>query len=350
MSGLAETIALRTPPTRDRALDAMRALAIFGVVAGHWMGSAWSPTLRISSPLVFMPELVPLTWLFQMLAVFFLVGGYVAARGAHDAAWVGARMRRLLTPVLPLLAVWAAALAIAAPWVPYRTLRAFALPALGPLWFLAVFAALTALTPWLVKLVRVRHAVWLVVALVAVVDVGRFMVAPWLGWVNVGAAWLVPYLLGLVWARDGLSRRAAGWIAAGGALATVALVGWFGYPASMVGVTGARVSNLSPPTLAAVTFGLAQAGLAVLVRPALGRLMRRPRLWAVVALANLHAMRVFVWHMTVLVAVVVLFGLYGTPSTWSWLGSRLLLVVALASAAVLMTWCRQRFDFGRRSL
>jgi fucose 4-O-acetylase-like acetyltransferase len=347
--GLVETIERRTPATRDRALDAMRALAIFGVVAGHWLGSAWTPQRRISSPLAFMPELIPLTWGFQMLAVFFLVGGYVAARAAHDRPWVLTRMRRLLLPVVPLLGVWACVLAVAAPWVPYRTLRAFALPALGPLWFLAVFAALTALTPWLL---RVRRAAWLMVAVVLVVDVARFALgAPaWLGWVNVGAGWLVPYLLGLCWARDGLHRRTAIRMAAGGALATAVLIVWFGYPASMVGVTGARVSNLSPPTLAAVTFGLAQVGVAVLARPSLARLMRRPRLWAVVALANIHAMRVYVWHMSVLVAVVVVFGLYGTPSSYSWLGSRLSLVGILASAAVLMTWCRQRFDFGRRSL
>ena len=63
---------------------------------------------------------------------------------------------------------------------------------------------------------------------------------------------------------------------AAGAGATAALIAWAGYPASMVGVNGARISNLNPPTLAAVTFGVAQVGLALLLRPALARVMRRP--------------------------------------------------------------------------
>ncbi|MGW8388894.1 hypothetical protein ACWGMW_16005 [Streptomyces albidoflavus] len=55
----------------------------------------------------------------------------------------------------------------------------------------------------------------------------------------------------------------------------------------MVGVPGAEVSNLNPPTLAAVTFGLAQCGLALLLRRPLRRALRRPVAWAAVALVNL---------------------------------------------------------------
>jgi hypothetical protein len=45
----------------------------------------------------------------------------------------------------------------------------------------------------------------------------------------------------------------------------------------MVGVNGAHISNLNPATLAAVSFGIAQCGLALLLRDRLARLMRR--LW-----------------------------------------------------------------------
>src|SRR5437868_1977382 len=48
----------------------------------------------------------------------------------------------------------------------------------------------------------------------------------------------------------------------------------------MVGVNGARISNLNPPTLAAVTFGIAQCGLALLLRDRLVLLAGRvPRLY-----------------------------------------------------------------------
>ena len=71
----------------------------------------------------------------------------------------------------------------------------------------------------------------------------------------------------------------------------------------MVGVNGARISNLNPPTLAVVTFGIAQVGLALLLRQLLARWMRRPVAWAAVAMANLSAMTLFLWHQTAFLAV-----------------------------------------------
>src|SRR3984957_3724535 len=82
---LARRVDAATPPHRDRAVDALRALAIAGVIGGHWLVTALvlSPHGRLSdsSPLASMPWLAPLSWVFQTLAVFFLVGGYSAARG-----------------------------------------------------------------------------------------------------------------------------------------------------------------------------------------------------------------------------------------------------------------------------
>ncbi len=117
---------------------------------------------------------------------------------------------------------------------------------------------------------------------------------------------------------------------AGGAAATAALVLWAGYPASMVGVNGAKISNLNPPTLAVVTFGIAQVGLALLLRPVLARWMRRPVAWAVVATANLSAMTLFLWHQTAFLAVTMgglligrLPGLHTAPSAPLWVAERL---------------------------
>jgi len=71
----------------------------------------------------------------------------------------------------------------------------------------------------------------------------------------------------------------------------------------MVGVNGAHISNLNPPTLAAVSFGIAQCGLALLLRDRLARLMRRPLAWAGIALVNLSAMTLFLWHQTAFITV-----------------------------------------------
>jgi hypothetical protein len=202
---------------------------------------------------------------------------------------------------------------------------------LDPLWFLCVFAGLTALTPLAVALVR-RFGAWaalLPAALVAGVDAARFGLGGpgWLGWLNVGAGWLVPYLLGIAWARGSFRGwRVPAAMLAGGVAATAALVTWAGYPASMVGVNGERISNLNPPTLAAVTFGMAQVGLVLLLRPALARLMRRPVAWAAVALANLSAMTLFLWHQSAFLAVNLagsligrLPGLLTAPATPLWI-------------------------------
>jgi len=79
---LARRIDAATPPQRDRAVDALRALAIAGVIGGHWLVTALvtssshhGTVLRDDSPLASMPWLAPLSWVFQTLAVFFLVGG-----------------------------------------------------------------------------------------------------------------------------------------------------------------------------------------------------------------------------------------------------------------------------------
>ncbi|MEU6741036.1 acyltransferase family protein [Streptosporangium sandarakinum] len=340
LAAFATRIEAATPAGRDRGVDALRALAVAGVVTGHWLVTAWAPlpggTVRVSSPLTYMPWLTPASWVLQTLAVFFFVGGYAAARSLRSAAgyrvWVRARMRRLLRPVgLPAL-VWAGVAAgLAVGGMPIGPIRSLVQPAVGPVWFLAVFAALTAATPLLraAPLTVAGSAA----AVVLAADAVRFGLGgpSWPGWVNVVAGWLVPYALGVARAGGALtSRRVAAGMLAAGAAGTAALVVWFGYPASMVGVTGAKVSNLGPPTLAVVCFGVAQVGLALLVREPLARLMRRPRLWAAIALVNLSAMTVFLWHQTVLAATALvalrlggLPGLVEAPTGPAWLAHRL---------------------------
>ena len=315
---LARRVDAATPPQRDRAVDALRALAIAGVIGGHWLvtalvtgSSGHSTVLHDDSPLASMPALAPLSWIFQTLAVFFLVGGYSAARGYRGGyrTWLRKRLIRLARPVAALAAVWVpVTLGMCLAGVPAATVRTLLFLVISPLWFLGVYAVLTALTPAALWLVR-RFGAWAAafgVAVVAAADLVRFGLSgpSWVGWVNLPAGWLVPYLLGIAWALGSLrGRRVPALMLAGGVAATAALIGWAGYPASMVGVNGAHISNLNPPTLAAVTFGIAQCGLALLLRDRLARLMRRPLAWAGVALVNLSAMTLFIWHQTAFITV-----------------------------------------------
>src|SRR5690242_257192 len=310
---LARRIDAATPPHRDRAVDALRALAIAGVIGGHWLVTALVPGSHLTdtSPLASMPWLAPVSWIFQTLAVFFLVGGYSAARGYRGGylPWLRKRMIRLARPAAALVAVWfPVTVGMILAGVPAATVHTVLFLVISPLWFLGVYAVLTALTPAAMWLVR-RFGAWAAAfpaAVVALSDLARFGLhgPAWVGWVNVVAGWLVPYLLGIAWTQGLLrGRRVPAHMLAAGAAATAALIAWAHYPASMVGVNGAHISNLNPPTLAAVSFGIAQCGLVLLLRDRLARLMRRPLAWAGIALVNLSAMTLFLWHQTAFITV-----------------------------------------------
>ncbi|MFE1174037.1 acyltransferase [Streptomyces sp. NPDC058773] len=367
MRELIRRIEAATPEDRDRGVDALRAFAMLGVMLGHWLVTALvadSGRVRAVSPLGLLPQLTPASWLFQTLAVFFLVGGRMAAqsftaaraRGGTYRRWLGARTARLFRPVVAVLVVWslvAGGLLVAGAGL--ETVGALGGLALSPLWFLLVFAVLTAATPLVARL----HPLW-PLAVVLHIDLIRFGLGGpvWLGWVNVAAGWLVPYCLGTAWSRGGLRGRATGWVLLlGGAVATAALVLWGGYPASMVGVPGAALSNLNPPTLAAATFGLAQCGAALLLLGPLRRLMCRPAVWAAVALMNLSAMTLFLWHQTAMMAVTAvglltggfLPGLHTVPDGVGWVVARLAWLPVFALALLVCRSAFHMYEQGRRA-
>lgn len=365
MRELVRRIESATPPDRDRAVDALRGLAILGVVCGHWLVTALvadSGTVRGASPLQYMPQFTPVSWVFQTLAVFFLVGGQVGAKGYVSARargesygrWLRARLGRLFRPVAVVLVVWTvAACVMLASGVDLDTVRALGKLVWSPLWFLLVFAVLTAATPLVMRL----HPLW-PLAVVLHVDLFRLGLdgPAALGWLNVAAGWLVPYCLGAAWARGGLRSRRTGWaLLLGGAGTTAALVLFAGYPASMVGVPGGELSNLDPPTLAVVTFGLAQCGAALLLLGPLRRVLARPAVWAAVALVNLSAMTVFLWHQTAMIVVTstVLFiggplpGLHTVPDGPLWVLARLAWLPVFALALLVFRHAFGAYEQGR---
>ena len=225
--GLAARIDAATPAHRDRAVDALRALAIVGVILGHWMVTALVLThgrsgdmLHDASPLAAMPALIPVSWIFQTLAVFFCVGGYSAARSYSGGyrAWLRKRLVRLSRPVAVLAAVWVPLITgLYLGGVSHATLHTVVTLVLDPLWFLGVYAGLTAMTPLAVALVRRfgAAAALIPLAVVAAVDAVRFGLGGpsphgWIaavGWINVVAGWMVPYLLGIAWGRGAFARR-----------------------------------------------------------------------------------------------------------------------------------------------
>ncbi|WP_433795652.1 acyltransferase family protein [Actinoplanes sp. CA-252034] len=325
---LAARIEAATPAHRDRTIDALRAVAIVGVVLGHWLVSAIvSDPARPSawhgaSPLQDRPALIPATWLLQTLGLFFFAGGYAAARssggiGGNAAArdgrtggmprWLGARLARLARPVAVLAAVWLPAwLLLSVTGAPDSTLHVVRSLLVHPMWFLLVFIALTVLAP-LLRAAVARYRLWSLLpslALVVLCDVTRHLdTAQWLHPIATVGGWAAPYLLGIALARDVLPRRAGLVLLPGGVAAGAGLVLLAGYPASAVGVPGDGWSNLDPPSLFALALAAAQLGVFLLVRDRLGGWLRRPAVWAPVAGLNLAAMTVYCWHQSALLLV-----------------------------------------------
>ncbi|MDA2808665.1 acyltransferase family protein [Nocardiopsis suaedae] len=361
-----------TPSDRERALDGLRAVGVGGIVLGHWLVTAlvlWGDGgLRISSPLRDLPELAPLSWVLQTLALFFLVGGYVSAlalrrareRGESDRSWLQARARRLGRPVVLVAAVWgAAAVLLAAAGVPEATVRSLVLLILQPLWFIGVYLAATLLTPLAVAAER-RVGPWAAAALVvpvAATDLLLYgpwgaLVPAWAGFASVLPAWLASYLLGISWAGGRLPRPLAWGLVAGGAAALAVLVLALGYPASAVGLPGADRSNLNPPSLFVPALAAVQTGAAVLLRGPLERLLHRPAAWAPVAVLNLGALTVFCWHLTAAslpalaaaAAGAPVAGLTSAPDDWGWVAARLAWLPVFALVLAVLCGAFRRFE------
>ena len=86
-----------------------------------------------------------------------------------------------------------------------------------------------------------------------------------------------------------------------------------------------------------MSFGIAQCGLALLLRDRLARLMRRPLAWAGIALVNLSAMTLFLWHQTAFITVSSagllagrVPGLLTAPTSGLWVAERLAWLPAFA--------------------
>ena len=113
----ARELAERTPARRNRSVDFLRAASITVVVVGHWLMAAAFVSggrLQLADMLHLAPWTQWLTWAFQVMPLFFIVGGYSngisweAARrdGRGYGLWIATRLRRLVGPIVPLLVLW----------------------------------------------------------------------------------------------------------------------------------------------------------------------------------------------------------------------------------------------------
>jgi hypothetical protein len=310
----------RTPEDRNRYVDFLRALSILAVVLGHWLISA--PYFDQGSPAYsHLLDLAPwsrwLTWLFQVMPVFFFVGGFsngvswesAQRKALHYGDWFDSRARRLIGPVLPLLLAWGAMVAVAhSNGVGPGMIGIGSKVALVPVWFLAVYIMVVALVP-------LTHAAWkrlgfvsvlIPVGAAALVDTAFFAGGlRALGWLNYPFVWLAVHQLGYAW-RDG--RLTGGRMGAPlfvvGAVSLVGLTHFGPYPLSLVGVPSDEISNTLPPKLPLLALAAAQIGLVLLLEAPVRRFLAHRVPWAVTILINGMIMTIFLWHSTVMMLLV----------------------------------------------
>ncbi|WP_089115470.1 acyltransferase [Streptomyces sp. SS07] len=358
MGSSVRELAGATPATRDRYVDLLRVASLGAVVLGHWLMAAVTPD-GVGNLLAVVPALQPLTWLLQVMPVFFFVGGFSHAlsyrsllrkrpEGSEDSvysAFLRARLQRLLRPTMVFVLVWGAAALLVQLLGGGGGLTGVTLRMVTqPLWFIGIYLAMVAFTPPLLRLhERYGWGAFAGLAGAAVaVDVLRFAAGvPYVEFLNFAFVWLAVHQLGFLRADGRIRLRRAALLAGGGLVTAAALVALGPYPLSMVGMPGEKVSNMAPPTLALLAHGLWLVGAVELLRAPAARLLERPRVWRTVVTANGVAMTAFLWHLTAM------FGVYGallaldadlpepaSAAWWAQVPLRLALAAALTAALV----------------
>ncbi len=310
-------LAAATKSDRNRAVDFYRAAAMVAVAVGHWaaIAIAVSPDgdLLTGNALELAPSMSWITWLFQVMPLFFVVGGFSSAvsldshlsKNGRPQDWVAARLRRMAAPAIVLAGTWLAIIGVAAVAGVGGLALAASVAAAIPLWFLANYTIDTAIAPWLYPAFRKNPAKVAAIGLGAfglleVLRLEGFHTIAQLNWV---IGWLLFQVAGFAW-REGLLPKGRAMAATAGALWIAAITAVVGpYPMTMVHVPGIENSPTHPPSLALMLFGAAYSATALAAAPRVSKaLAERPRAWAAVVAANAISLSVYLWHFTAAVA------------------------------------------------
>jgi hypothetical protein len=313
-----------TPVDRDRAIDVIRIAALVAVVVGHTVMATstidddvfiWSNLLTDS--VVFQA----LTWVFQIMPLFFFAGVAASVNSWHPdiswGNWLMCRCTRLYRPVFSYLAFWISALAVLRYFLPEHVYEPIAGISIQLLWFLGAYVLVLAAVPVLSRITsrgRLVASVAGVYALIALVDAIRVNldVPAAVGYVNL-VAWLIPGILGIGYRRGLLARRATALLGMAMLVVNIALM-WAGpYELSLVGIESQHLKNMTPPSLLLAGHAIMMCAFAIAAAPAIARWARRPRVWWLTAIGNSGAMTLYLWHIPVLLGLHLVFDYLGHP-------------------------------------
>ncbi|HYM66980.1 MAG TPA: acyltransferase family protein, partial [Patescibacteria group bacterium] len=314
------------------------------------------------------PAFWPLTWIFEVLPLFFFVGGFANYTSytrprltGPQAGFHERRLRRLLQPTLVFLAVWVGIEVVlnllgAGGDGPIRSMRIGYITPFESLWFLGVYLVVVVLSPATIRLHRRFGAAVPAVlfAAVAVVDaVANVTGVPNVQLANIPLVWLLPHQLGYFYADGRLARESPRRLLAVAAAALVVTALLTSLPFYGRNLIDSKVAilGISAPTVPFAVMCIGVVAGALAARPALNRWLALPRLHGLVGRLNSVVMTVFLWHMTAFFGILwLLYGL-GLPmparpdAEWWW--ERPLYVILPAVALVPLVWLFARFERSR---
>jgi fucose 4-O-acetylase-like acetyltransferase len=346
-------LADETPKSRNRYVDLLRAVAIVMVVVGHWLATSVvysNGDLDGHSVLELFDWTHYFSWVFQIMPVFFLVGGYANAaslgshyrRGGDYLGWVLGRTDRLVRPTTAFFCALIASSGIATiAGVEARMIGLAIWTASIPIWFLAVYLGIVSLAPLMYFLHnQFRFFIPLLLTLLVVsVDIARIgFEVPNVGAANHLLVWLCIHQFGYIWCDDRIALRPKlnGLFAAGAFLLLILLVSLGPYPVSMVNIPGQELQNQSPPSFALLVFACMQVNLVLMFsRPGQNWLTETQYPWIAVIGINSVILTLFIWHMLAAVIGAALLypsGMMPQPRIGSamWYLSRIPWIIALS--------------------
>lgn len=340
---------------RDRAIDVARLSALVVVMFGHCallLATIDSDGLWIGNILGELPALTPITWVVQVMPLFFFAGGAAAAYGWHPGtpwgSWLVRRAQRLCRPVFWYLAFWSAALVVARLILGDASADRLGRECVALLWFLGVYLVTIAFVPALTRL----HSAGAVAAVIgglvlaaAGVDQIRFAVgSAEAGVGNFLIVWLIPVAIGVAYARK-LIRPAVALLTAAVALtAQVLLALTETYEVPLV-TTGSShgVSNVSPPTVLLAVHCIWMSCVFVAAAGLVERWAQRPKVWYVIAVGNSGAMTLYLWHIPAIAVATFALNAFGldaydvhAPDFWPMLALRAAVFAVVMFATFLL--------------
>ncbi len=329
---------------RDRVLDATKAFALVCVVVGHSLAWHITDSGAPTNVLEVEPRLVVLTWLFQVLPLFFAAGAVsnAASFRAHGRSpFLAVRTLRLVTPVLVYTGVWTLLLLPFAGMAPLVGSAGSFLSQL--LWFAGVYLLVVAAVPLTIRWIPhplVTTALWF--AAVAAVDVIRISGGPdAISWLNLLLVWGLMHQIGYHLPRLRQVRAPVLMLSSAAAIATALTLAAVGpYSGSLISVgTDTELSNLAPPSIVLALYGLGQILLLAALWPLADRALRHDRLWAAVAVVGARGMGIYLWHipvLTLLIGAVLLAGWQPVALSPAWWLLHLVVVALVIPGAWLV--------------